>query len=185
MFSSLIVLRGVESLSFGRAIISILFLSLLFLTGCSVSIEDATQKSVDTFEGTFKAQPLETTEDTDIFAYHLPTGFSIDSESENNIVFTQDEQTYLLFVNPFEPKDSEVLYDSTKVNLSDLLVDHTVAEDDRLGYLLISPVDGEEEEFYEVTVGLGGVKMTTVTDTSNMEASTKSMMEIISSVKIK
>jgi len=174
----------VESLTFGRAIISILFLSLLFLTGCSVSIEDATQKSVDTFEETFKAQPLETSEDTDIFAYHLPTGFTIDSESENNIVLTQEEQTYLLFVNPFEPKDSEVLYDSTKVNLSNLLVDHTVTDEGRLGYLLISPVDGEEE-FYEVTVGLGGEKMTTVTDTSNMEASTKSMMEIISSVKIK
>lgn len=150
-----------------------------------MSIEDATQKSVDTFEETFKAQSLDTSEDTDIFAYHLPTGFTIDSESENNIVLTEDEQTYLLFVNPFEPKDSEVLYDSTKVNFSDLLVDHTITDEGRLGYLLVSPVDGEEEELYEVTVGLGGVKMTTVTETGNMEASTKSMMEIISSVKIK
>ena len=172
-------------MTFGRAIISILFLSFLTLTGCSVSIEDATQKSVDTFEETFKAQPLETSEDTDIFAYHLPPKFSIDSQSENNIVLTQDEQTYLLFVNPFEPKDSEVLYDSTKVNLSDVEVDHTVTEDGRLGYLLISPVEGEEEELYEVTVGLGGVKMTTVTGTGKMEASTKSMMEIVSSVEIK
>lgn len=150
-----------------------------------MSIEDATQKSVDTFEETFKAQSLDTSEDTDIFAYHLPTGFTIDSESENNIVLTEDEQTYLLFVNPFEPKDSEVLYDSTKMNHSDLLVDHTVTDEGRLGYLLVSPVGGEEEELYEVTVGLGGVKMTTVTETGNMEASTKSMMEIISSVKIK
>ncbi|MCG1022002.1 hypothetical protein [Sutcliffiella horikoshii] len=170
---------------FGRAIISILFLSLLFLAGCSVSIEDASQKSIDAFEQTFKAEEMEATEETDAFHYYLPSQFSVDTETENNIVLTHKEQTYLLFVNPFESKDSEVLYDSTKVNYDELELDHTVSEDGRLGYLLISPVEGEKEEFYEVTVGVGGVKMTTVTDTKNMESSTKSMMEVVSSVKIK
>ncbi|WP_339147305.1 MULTISPECIES: hypothetical protein [unclassified Sutcliffiella] len=170
---------------FGRAIISILFLSLLFLAGCSISIEDATQKSIDAFEQTFNGEEMEATEETDAFHYYLPSQFSVDTETENNIVLTHKEQTYLLFANPFESKDSEVLYDSTKVNYDELQLDHTVLEDGRLGYMLISPVEGEKEEFYEVTVGVGGVKMTTVTDTKNMESSTKSMMEVVSSVKIK
>ncbi|KMJ57081.1 hypothetical protein AB685_19000 [Bacillus sp. LL01] len=170
---------------FGRAIISILLLSLLVLAGCSISIEDATQKSIDSFEQTFNGEEMEAAEETDSFRYHLPSQFVVDSESENNIVLTHKEQTYLLFVNPFEPKDSEVLYDSTKMNYDKLELDHTVTQDGRLGYLLISPLEGEEEEFYEVTVGVGGVKMTTVTDTKNMESSTTSMMEVVSSVKIK
>ena len=170
---------------FGRAIVSILFISLFILAGCSISIEDATQKSIEAFEQSFEAEEMEAAEETEAFNYHLPSQFAVDTETENNVVLTHKEQTYLLFVNPFEPKDSEVLYDSTKVNYEKLQLDHTVTEDGRLGYMLISPVEGEEEEFYEVTVGVGGVKMTTVTDTKNMENSTKSMMEVVSSVKIK
>lgn len=170
---------------FGRAIISILFLSLFILAGCSISIEDATQKSIEAFEQTFNAEDMEAAEATDAFNYYLPSQFTVDTETENNVVLKHKEQTYLLFVNPFEPKDSEVLYESTKVNYDKLELDHTVTEDGQLGYLLISPVEGEKEEFYEVTVGVGGVKMTTVTDTKNMESSTKSMMEVVTSVKVK
>jgi hypothetical protein len=175
----------VNDLFIGRAINSILFISLLFLAGCSLSIEDATEKTVSTVEKSFVDKEMEASEESEAFSYYLPIQFSIETETENNIVFTNKKQTYVLFVNPYEPYDSEVVYDSTKSNYENLELDHTMTEDGKLGYILISQVEEEEEEFYEVTVGVGGVKMTTVADTQNMEASAKTMMEIVSSVKVK
>ncbi|CAG9622131.1 hypothetical protein [Sutcliffiella rhizosphaerae] len=169
----------------GRAIISFIFVSLFLLTGCSVSLEDASENAKGTFDEVLKSEKKEVNAEASTFHYYLPPQFEVDTEDDNNIIFAYKDEPYILFVNLFEEQDSKVLYDSIKSSYPQTHLDHTLLEDGRLGYLLIAPVSGEEEGMHEVTVGIGGVRMTTVTETSNIENSTKNMMEIVSSVTIK
>ncbi|QFT90239.1 hypothetical protein FIU87_16365 [Bacillus sp. THAF10] len=170
-------------MNLGRVFIFIISLSVM--VGCSVSEEEALEKSKETFEQVFQGETVEATEDTEMFTYHLPEKFEVESASNNNVVLLHKEQHYLLFVNPMEAKDSDVVYESTKSNYSELQLDHTFSHNGRLGYVLVAPLEEEENMKHEVTVGIGGVKMTTVTETNNLENSTKYMMEIVSSVKVK
>ncbi|MCA1319922.1 hypothetical protein LC085_08340 [Bacillus tianshenii] len=166
----------------GRAIISIFIFSILFLSGCSLSFEDASKETLKAVEESLSEEKKEANEASDQFSYYLPPEYEVDSAATNNIVLTHKEQTYILFINPFEPDDSKVIYESTLEGYESPEVEETFSKDGEFGYVIIDRL--EKEEFYEITVGVGGVKMTTVTDPDNMEKSADTMMEIVSSVEV-
>lgn len=168
----------------GRAFISIFIFSILLLSGCSLTFEDASKETVKAVEESLSEEKKEANEVSDQFNYYLPPGYEVDSAATNNIVLTHKEQTYILFINPFEPDDSKVIYESTLEGYDSPEVEETFTENGEFGYVIIDRLDDEKEEFYEITVGVGGVKMTTVTDPDNMEKSADTMMEIVSSVEV-
>lgn len=171
-----------EELYLGRALIFIF--CMFILSGCSLSIEEASENTLKAVEQALSQEKKEANEKSDPFSYYLPPEYTVNSESNNNIVLTYKDQTFILFVNPYEPKDSEVLYQSTVENYDNPEVTETFLNNGELGYVIIDELDNSEEELYEITVGVGGVKMTTVTDTDNLEESANTMMEIVTSVNV-
>lgn len=168
----------------GRAFISIFIFSILLLSGCSLTFEDASKETLKAVEESLGEEQKEANKVSEQFSYYLPPEYEVDSAATNNIVLTRKEQTYILFINPFEPDDSKVIYESTLEGYDSPEVEETFSENGEFGYVIIDRLDDEKEEFYEITVGVGGVKMTTVTDPDNMEKSADTMMDIVSSVEV-
>jgi hypothetical protein len=159
-----------------------LLTALLYIAGCSVSEREAIDSTNNAVEKTFLAPPKDADQKATVFQYYLPKGFTVESENENNVLLTTNHYTYILFVNPFEPLSSQVVYDSTKAGISgDNILKRTYEDEHgRFGYVIINPL---KERMYEISVGIGGVKMTTQTKKGDLAEQAEVMMEIVRSVK--
>ena len=160
---------------------SIIALFVFVLSACSVSESDAIAQSNKIAEETFiGVETNDADQKTNSFSYYLPSGFKVESESENNLLISKGKQTFILFVNPLEASDSKVVYESTVANNESKVLEKTFEDKGRFGFLYVRSL---EKDLYEVSVGVGGVKMTTHTDTKNMVESVQSMMQVVESVK--
>ena len=156
---------------------------LLFLAGCSLSEQEAIEASLQTFDNAVEEETKEANEETENIDYYLPNGFTVDSEVNNNIVIEHQEQTYILFVNPFESDSSEVVYETTLAFYEEPIVNITLEKNGSFIFLIVDK--GPSDDTYEVIVGIGGKKMTTITEVDNMNQSVQDMLDIIKSVTIK
>lgn len=161
----------------GRILVFI-FLSLVgLLAGCA-SIEDESKETVAAVEDVFKAQPEKTNSENGDVSFYLPSTMEIEEKDENNVILQNGNQTFILFVNPNEERTSDVLYNS--VDAKEFAIDKTYTDKERFGYVKAFEI---EDKLYLVTVGIGGVKMTTETKVSDISESATEMMQIVSSVK--
>ena len=151
----------------------------LVLAGCSASIEEEAENTISLLEETFSAEPTETNTSNDEISYYLPNSMEIESEQDNNLIIKEGKQTFILFVNQIEEKDSKVMYESIIEKVDENVLEETFEDDNRFGYTI---VQGLEDNLYEVTVGIGGVKMTTEAKANSVSESAELMMEIVSSV---
>ena len=163
--------------------ILLLSLFLLFLVGCSVSEQEAIEASLETFDAAVEAETKEANEETETIHYHLPVGFTVESEVNNNIVIENKEQTYILFVNPFESDSSEVVYETTLAFYEEPIINITLEKNEQFIFLIVDK--GPSVDTYEVIVGVGGAKMTTITEVDHMNQSVQDMLDIVKSVKLK
>ena len=112
--------------------------------------------------------------------FYLPFGMSIKDESPNNVII-KGKNDYILFYNQNEKEDSKIVYQMSKPE-KNLVVDHTFKNKKQFGYLIVSKV---EKDMYEVTVGIGGIKMTTESKEKNISANASKMMRVVKSVQYK
>ncbi|SFB17875.1 MULTISPECIES: hypothetical protein [unclassified Bacillus (in: firmicutes)] len=161
-------------------IFSIVLVGLLGACGPSFKQESKeTEKAVKT---ALEAKIQKQNKKIQSIEFHLPFGFEVKEKSPNNIILKNGSKTYILFYNPHEKSGSEVVYEATKAQHEKIELDKTYKKDDKFAYLLLEQL---EEDMNEVTVGIGGTKITTETKTSSMKNEAKTMMEIVSSVKMK
>ncbi|MFZ3589393.1 hypothetical protein ACOI1C_08955 [Bacillus sp. DJP31] len=155
--------------------------TLLLLVGCS-SIEDVVTETKDTVSKAFDAGSKGINVDKGSFSFYLPDSMEEkknQDKQENNIILTEGKQAYILFINPLEKKDSRVVYESTLAD-QDYLLNETFEKDDQFGFVQVLEVD---DKSFEVTVGVGGVKLTTVTKKNNVVKTSEKMMQIANSVR--
>jgi hypothetical protein len=161
----------------GKVLVFI-FLSLVgLLAGCA-SIEDESKETVAAVEDVFKAQPEKTNNENGNVSFYMPSTMEIEKKDENNVILQNGNQTFILFVNPNEERTSDVLYNS--VDAKEFAIDKTYTDKERFGYVKVFEI---EDKLYLVTVGIGGIKMTTETKVSDISESATEMMQIVSSVK--
>lgn len=158
---------------------AIIIVGFGLLTGCSGSKDEAISQSKQVAESVFNEPAHKPTETTNGFSYYLPEGFKVKDEFENNVILIKGKQEYILFVNPHEPLNSDVLFNEIK-NAKDEKGTDTFKDKDRLGYISMSPGADKKNE---VIVGIGGVKTTTMSTTSDMVENVKNMMTIANSVE--
>lgn len=154
---------------------------LMLLTACSGSIEEEQEKAIERTKEAFQSEMKANNELNDYNIY-LPSGMKVETEDENNILLSSGSTQYILFINPIEGENSTVTYESTLLTSDNFRVNEKFEDENRFGYLLISDVD---EELYEVTVGIGGIKMTTAASVNDLAHEAKLMMQIISSIELK
>ncbi|MGE8206284.1 hypothetical protein ACQKP0_17390 [Heyndrickxia sp. NPDC080065] len=159
---------------------SVLLLMVLII-GCSHSIEDEQKKAIKNAEQVFNNKKEDVNDESKEIKFYLPYGMSIKDELQNNVILEKGGNDYILFYNQNESKDSQVVYKMSRPEKG-IIVDKTFNKKNQFGYLIISKVN---KETYEVTVGVGGVKITTESKIKKIADNTEIMMKILKSVQKK
>ncbi|PFA69652.1 hypothetical protein CN378_02470 [Bacillus sp. AFS015802] len=158
----------------------IFFILILILAGCNTTIDQQKEETANVVEGALDSDEAAGEEAGNI-SFYLPFGAEIEKESPYNIIISKSSDTFILFTNPQEDQDSELLY-KMAINDKKSLVKHgTFKEDDRLGYYVIKELPDTEE--YELTVGVGGTKVTTQSALEDLSDNAEMMMKMAASVK--
>ncbi|UHA62181.1 hypothetical protein KDJ21_011495 [Metabacillus litoralis] len=79
-----------------------------------------------------------------------------------------------------EPKNSKVSYVTLTEQYQEPFLSKTFEQNDRFGYLFVVKI---EENKYEVTVGVGGTKVTTEAKGNDVAEDAEAMMMIANSVQ--
>ncbi|BCB05309.1 hypothetical protein [Bacillus sp. KH172YL63] len=159
-----------------------IFILMLILTGCNTTIDKEKDQTADAVKNALSSNE-KPDEKAGNIEFYLPFGAKIEKESPNNIIISKSSDTFILFTNPQEDKDSELLY-KMALNEKESLVKHgTFKEDDRLGYYVIKKLPDTEE--YELMVGMGGTKVTTQSEVGDLADHAEMMMKMAASVKHK
>jgi hypothetical protein len=155
--------------------------ALFYLSGCSASFDKEETETMDVAENAFKEDAKKPNNETEEIEYYLPFGFEVEDESPNNIILKNGSKTYILFYNPIEGQDSEIVYQST-IEQEKYDTDKVIKQDNKYGYLLIRKID---DKLNELTVGVGGMKITTETKTRSLSSEADMMIDIVNSIKLK
>jgi hypothetical protein len=164
-----------------KKLLFVLLSMVMMIAGCSASIKEEAKNTKKAVEAVFQEKPKEPNKKHEFFSYYLPIGMEVQNEFKYNILFKEGKNNYILFVNPKEKPSSKAMYESTVQSVKKPVLNETFKSNNRLGYVIISKVD---DDVFEVTVGIGGVKMTTETKARSVSESAEKMMEIVSSVSI-
>ncbi|MDC3415942.1 hypothetical protein [Aquibacillus salsiterrae] len=154
-------------------------LVIAFGSGCTVkSKEDEMSKVAQTAERAFEQDKMETTVDFNGFSLYLPNKFEVVEEGSSNFILQKGDQVYILFHNPLEDSKSQVNLDTTIENSNYSLL-KTFDAKDKFGYVLALP---RNEDEFELQIGVGGVKLTTITSLHNLEKDAEVMMQMANSL---
>lgn len=161
---------------------TLLFIVVILLSACSASLKEEQSAAKDAVGDAFEMEPKAANTENEDIQFYLPFGFEVYKETPNNIILKNGSKTYILFYNQHEGPDSKVVFEATlKQNEYDYNETFST-KDKHFGYLLINHTDNK---LNELTVGAGGVKMTTQAKTNNLSAEAAKMAEIIQSVQMK
>lgn len=154
----------------------------LILYGCGTSIEEEKALAEEITEKIFNSEQEESNEELEHIAFYLPDNMEVKEAQPNNIVLEKRGHPYLLFYNQYEERNSEAIYESM-IQVEDqtsIISKKTFSDGERFGYLVIIQID---ENTYEVTTGIGGVKITTESKLDDIQEHAETSMTIVHSVK--
>lgn len=164
-----------------RSILSIIsfIIIIIALVGCNQkseaeSIEDASIIAEDVFTSNSK---IENNYETDEFSLYVPNQWDVTEEASNNIILSKGDQTLIVFYNMLESPTSKLNYNNAQNDQAILL--ETFEDDKKFGYIRIMP---ENEEEYEMQIGVGGAKITTYTTKRDMNEDAEELMVIAKSI---
>jgi hypothetical protein len=150
--------------------------------GCTISDEDLTKTTIDVTEQAFEDTPKDSNKQTKLFSYYLPEEFTVKETKMYNVLLEKGSQSYLLFVNENEEANSKVSYETLIEKYEKPFISKTFEDKERFGYLFVNNL---EKNTYEVTVGIGGTKLTTEAKANDVSDAAKNMMDIVKSVQKK
>ncbi|MBD3110504.1 hypothetical protein IEO70_19440 [Bacillus sp. AGMB 02131] len=153
---------------------------MLFMYGCSSDINEEKIEAVEAAERAFEETPEATNTINGDTKFYLPSGYDIEEEDEYNLTLHYKGDTILLFINPNEGADSTLQLDLIKQNAADYIELETFEATKKVGYAGLKEID---ENTYELTVGIGGVKITTQTKTSRLANYGEQLMKIANSIE--
>lgn len=157
-----------------------LVIILVLLSGCTQSEESLRNDSIDHTKQAFDNEELEVNEKAEQFSFYLPNDFKIKEKNDYNVLLEDGNKSYILFVNLNEPKNSKVSYVTLTEQYQEPFLSKTFEQNDRFGYLFVVKI---EENKYEVTVGVGGTKVTTEAKGNDVAEDAEAMMMIANSVQ--
>jgi hypothetical protein len=159
----------------------IMMFAVLLLSACgNTSLKNDSNLAKKAVKSTFNSKTTnEPNYNSGKFSFYLPFGYEVKNKFPNNIIIKNGSKTYILFVNPEEKASSDVVYKATAAKYKKLGTNETFKKKGKFGYLLIYQLPDDKNE---LTVGVGGSKITTQTKTGSLEEESKAMMKIVNSV---
>jgi hypothetical protein len=172
--------RRRRKLKFFNAIL-IIILSIIILSACGKSNFKAESKeTIDVVKEALNEKAKKTNNKSGDINFYLPFGYEIEDESPNNILLKNGSKQYILFNNPQENKVSDVVYKSTVAQNKDLEINEQFKKSNQFGYVIIKKL---EEDMNEMTIGIGGTKITTLIKTSSLKNEAAVMTQIVKSIE--
>ncbi|OIJ09277.1 hypothetical protein BKP35_17235 [Anaerobacillus arseniciselenatis] len=159
-------------------VLSIL-ITILVITGCNVTQEQAIDYAKETFETGIATETKEPNRETDLFSYFLPPGLNVQEASENNLILSRGNQIYIIFSNPAEDSLSTVNYEQDREVEEKAILTETYTDEEAFSYIIVAP---QEDDEYKVIVGIGGEKGTTISNKANIRSSVETIIDVIKSV---
>lgn len=158
----------------------IVIVSVFLLSACGKSNFKAESKeTIEVVKESLNEKTKKPNEKSGDINFYLPFGYEIKDESPNNIILKNGSKQYILFNNPQENKESEIVYKSTIAQYTDIEINEQFKKNDQYGYLIIKNL---EEDMNEMTIGIGGTKITTLIKTSSMKNEAAVMTQMVKSV---
>lgn len=152
----------------------------ILLVGCS-SVEEDVNEGVAIIHSTLQSEPKEANKQLENMDLYYPFYFEVVEELENNVLLTNGSQQFILFYNDQEDSKSRLNYD-TVLGQTEYMYKEEIETDDSFTYILIDQVD---EKLIEVTIGIGGNKITSQMKPRYLLDNAKVMTNIIRSVTLK
>lgn len=164
------------------AFITTTVLSIILLAGCTGAPEERLAGGLSETRKAFENEPPETNERAGEIDLHLPGGYEIEEPAdEKNIIVTNGNDSYVLFVNPNEAPDSKFFYDLQKADEEQLFAaDETFEQNGRFGFVTLKEI---AEDRMEIAVSAGGAMMTTISKESSVPGNMKWMMRTVRSIE--
>lgn len=160
--------------------LALMIIGILAISGCSSSFQTAIDEALVAVEEEFQAEQKEVNRESKEIDYYLPFGYEVEEETPNNIILKNGAKTYILFYNPQEDESSDIVLQAT-TQQKDFDITETFEENERLGFFLVRKMN---EDLNEVTVGIGGVKVTGEVKTRSLKSEARAMMTIVNSVQV-
>src|SRR5690625_2012869 len=124
----------------------------------------------------------ETNAELGSFKIYIPEQLEIENEGTNNYIFTDGSRPFVLFINEFEAPNSKWFFNRLQNEKHDDLHLRSFESADEFVYLAVEKYD---EEDYELQIGIGGIKMTTLSEMDQLIDDVEMMLEIVKSVEEK
>jgi hypothetical protein len=157
-------------------------ISAFILSACShASFKEESKATIKTVKETLKEKTKKSNKNSEKLRFYLPFGFEIKDQSPNNIILKDGSKTYILFNNPQENASSDVVYKASVSQYKKPEINETFKGENSLGYLIIEKL---KDDMNEMTIGIGGTKITTQTKTSRLKDEAQEMMQIAKSLKV-
>lgn len=165
--------------------IAFLFLlTVLLLVACGQTVEEQAASGIQAAKDAFSTESKQWNEEIEGIRFYKPAGFIVDEESNaQNLLFTKSDEPYILFINPNEESNSQLFYELVKSDASvKVIQEETFTKDGLFGFAAV--LESSDKEV-ELIVGVGGVKMTTISKKSKIGRNLQEMMEIVRSIQSK
>ncbi len=162
--------------------IILVMLSVLLLVGCGKTLDERATAGIRAAQTAFQLNDKNVTEEIEGVKLYKPAGFSLSENSDaQNIIFTKQDETYILFNNPNEKKDSKLFYELLLADQVKEIVEQATFEEE--GVFGFAAVVATGNDRVELIASVGGTKMTTMAKPKNIEEDLTRMMEIVRSIK--
>ncbi|RPF55315.1 hypothetical protein EDC24_0186 [Aquisalibacillus elongatus] len=160
---------------------------IAFLAGCSKSeseiLDEADRQLKEIF---LSSETIETNFELTNMHIYKPDSFEFSEERDNNIIFYEDEQPFLLFINEFEEPNSKWYYNELESAQNEDNHVHLKTFESEEEFAYFNVVEREDEEdHYEVQLGIGGIKIATITTLDQLQHDVEEMIKIVKSVEEK
>ncbi|WP_163581671.1 hypothetical protein [Gracilibacillus saliphilus] len=163
----------------GLVVVSLLIVFLIGMNLWTIKpTEEVLSEAVEVAEQQFQQSAKDQNQQVDNFSLYVPEGFEVEKQTANNLLLAKEEQTFILFFNALESQTSRLNYEAAKEEQEDYEWLVSFEDQNRFGYINIV----EHEEQFEVQIGVGGVKVTTISAKSELEQDVKDMMDIANSI---
>ncbi|ENH95795.1 hypothetical protein J416_14208 [Gracilibacillus halophilus YIM-C55.5] len=142
-------------------------------------VEEVLQQSNQAVEQAFNQEAKTPNQDLNQLSLFLPNTFEVFEQESNNVILESNGQTYILFHNSLENESSQLNYEAVNEKNDHLLLE-SFENQGRFGYIYISEADTKSE--FQLQIGVGGIKITTITEKSDAATDAKDMMLIANSL---
>lgn len=142
-----------------RNLIIIGLFILILLAGCGKSEEEIITEAYERAKEVFlDDSEINYTYESNTVSLYLPDYLTVIEEDANNLILRRQDLTYIIFINDFELPNSVTLYNLAEID--EYLLFESFEKDDQFGFIRILQEPIEDNELYEIQVGIGGVKIT-------------------------